>query len=82
MRVDGEIIRDDERQACWEDVLHVIKNAIDDVGPESLEAMPLLALHGAIYEGGWQEMGTGDGKPIHKRPESFVNQWLREHNRA
>ena len=73
--------RMDERQACWEDVLRVIENAIDDVGPETPDAMPLLALYEAIWSQGWEEMGTGDGKPLHKKSDSKVNQWLKERGR-
>ena len=65
-------IRDDERKACWEDCIQVIRNAIKD-RPESLE---LKALHEAVFNMGWWQMGTGDGKPQHLRPGSAVEERL------
>jgi hypothetical protein len=64
-------IREDERQACWEDFIHVTRNAIKDA-PGSFE---LRALHEAIYLQGWKELGSGDGNPQHKRAGSAVAEW-------
>lgn len=64
------LIRRDERQACWEDFIQVIRNSIKDA-PYS---MTLKALHEAVFLMGWKELGTGDGKPMHKRPDSAVNE--------
>jgi hypothetical protein len=66
-------LRLDERQACWEDIVHVVRQAIED-SPGSFE---LKALHEAIYVEGWKDFGTGDGKPQHKRKDSAVNEWTR-----
>jgi hypothetical protein len=68
---DEAVIREDERQACWEDFIQVIRNAIKD-SPNSFE---LKALHEAVYLMGWKELGTGDGKPMHKRANSAVSEW-------
>jgi len=56
-------IREDERQACWEDFIQVLRNAIKDT-PGSME---LGALHEAVFLMGWKELGTGDGKPMGAR---------------
>jgi hypothetical protein len=66
-------IREDERQACWEDVVHVIRQAIADL-PDSFA---LKSLHEAIFAQGWKDFGTGDGKPQHKRADSAVNEWMK-----
>ena len=66
-------VREDERQACWEDFIQVIRSSIKDA-PDSFE---LKALHEAVFLMGWNELGTGDGKPMHKRPKSAVNEWLK-----
>jgi hypothetical protein len=63
--------REDERQACWEDFIQVIRGAIKDA-PESFE---LKALHEAVFLQGWKLLGTGDGKPQHLRPKSAVAEW-------
>ena len=63
--------REDERQACWEDFIQVLRNAIND--KSSLRDV----LHG-VYEQGWKDLGTGDGKPMHRREDSAVNKWLTE----
>lgn len=60
----------DERKACWEDFIQVIRNSIKDC-PESFE---LRALHEAVFAMGWRDLGTGDGKPMHQRPGSAVNE--------
>lgn len=62
--------RDDERQACWEDFVQVIRNAIKDAPCEEL-----TALHEAVFSMGWKLLGTGDGKPQHKLPNSAVSEW-------
>lgn len=66
--------RDDERQACWEDFMVLLRNCITDA-PHSAA---LKSLRSAVFEQGWKELGTGDGKPQHKRPNSFVEQWRNE----
>jgi hypothetical protein len=70
-RLRDAALRLDERQACWEDVVHVVRQAIKD-SPGSFD---LKALHEAIYVQGWKDFGTGDGKPQHKRKDSAVNEW-------
>jgi hypothetical protein len=67
------MIRDDERQACWEDFIHVIRKAIEDVPLE--RSAELRALHEAVFLQGWSLLGTGDGKPMHKREGSAVEEW-------
>ena len=72
----GELTyRESERQACWEDFVQVLRNAIKD--KSSLKDV----LH-RVYLQGWHDLGTGDGKPMHMREDSAVNQWLREHRAA
>ena len=66
----AEAVREDERQACWEDFIQVIRNSIKDA-PHSVA---LKALHEAVYLTGWKELGTGDGKPMHKRKGSAVSE--------
>ncbi len=72
--MDEAEIRNDERQACWEDFIQVMRSAIKDA-PDSFE---LKALHEAIFNMGWRELGTGDGKPMHKRPGSAVSERIAE----
>jgi hypothetical protein len=64
-----ETIREDERQACWEDVLHVLEQAIKDKSK-------LRDVYQGIWLQGWKGFGTGDGKPMHRREDSHVNKWL------
>jgi hypothetical protein len=73
----NQALRLDERQACWEDVIQVIRSSMRDK-PDSFA---LKALHEAIFVMGWDEFGTGDGKPLHKRKNSAVNEWNKEHGR-
>lgn len=63
--------REDERQACWEDFVQVLRNGVTD------KASVKNLLHG-VYEQGWQQLGTGDGKPMHQRENSAVREWLNE----
>lgn len=66
--------RNDERQACWEDFVRVLRSAMKDA-PRSAA---LKALHEAVFVMGWNDLGTGDGKPTHKQPNSAVSEWLAE----
>ena len=63
-----ETIREDERQACWEDVMHVLDQAIRDKSK-------LRDVRESIWLQGWKGFGTGDGKPMHRRSDSHVAQW-------
>lgn len=73
---DGEeTYRESERQACWEDFVQVLRNAIKD------KSSVKDVLHG-VYLQGWSDLGTGDGKATHMRTDSAVNQWLREFGRT
>lgn len=70
--LDGEQdAREDERKACWEDCIQVIRNAIKD-SPNSFE---LKSLYEGIFLQGWKLMGTGDGKPQHEQTTSAVAEW-------
>jgi hypothetical protein len=64
--------REDERQACWEDFVQVLRHAITD------KSKLRDVLHGVFLQG-WKDLGTGDGKPMHQREDSAVRQWLEEH---
>jgi hypothetical protein len=61
-----ETIREDERQACWEDFVQTL---ITYGGPMKI-------LLGRILEAGWKDLGTGDGKPQHRLKDSEVKKWL------
>lgn len=60
-----DLIRNDERHACWSDVVVVLKNAILDCPAETGGKEALAILLESILGQGWSEMGTGDGKPIY-----------------
>jgi hypothetical protein len=72
-------VREDERQACWEDFIQVVRNSIKDVPKQVTGKDALTALHEAVYSMGWQELGTGDGKPMHNRVDSACHHWKCEH---
>jgi len=60
-------IREDERQACWEDVMHVLDQAISDKSK-------LRDVRNRIWQASWKDFGTGDGKAMHRMEKSYVNQ--------
>ena len=74
--MDGEqTIREDERQACWEDFMNVLTNAINN-------RTGLKALQARLREIGWEGLGTGDGKPMHRYLNSEVNKWMLRSQRS
>lgn len=65
-----QTIREDERQACWEDFVALVTCHINS-------GSNLKALHKKVRESGWKDLGTGDGRPMHRSKDSEVNKWLR-----
>lgn len=61
--------REDERQACWEDFVRVLRNAVGN-------KMTVKELAHRIFQNGWKDLGTGDGKPQHRQERSAVNEWM------
>jgi hypothetical protein len=64
-----DAIREDERQACWEDFIQVLKSYGHGGG-----AVTILLRR--MREIGWKDLGTGDGKPLHRMKDSEVRRWL------
>lgn len=60
-----ETIREDERQACWEDFIAVLR---------MYRHRSLLT---RMLTMGWKDLGTGDGKPQHRLENSEVMRWLK-----
>jgi hypothetical protein len=66
------LFREDERQACWEDMIHVLRTY-------SEFSVPAGEMLRAMLKAGWRDLGTGDAKPVHRLKDSEVNKWLRQH---
>lgn len=67
-----ETFREDERQACWEDFIQVLRTW-------KYRGLTPKSLLGTMLDEGWKDLGTGDGKPVHRLETSEVNKWLRQH---
>ena len=61
--------REDERQACWEDFVQVLRNALRDKSK-------MRDVHRRVFAQGWKDLGSGDGKPMHQLEGSAVREWL------
>ena len=62
--------REDERQACWEDFIRVVRTY-------SERGVPVKVMLRGMLKIGWKDLGTGDGKPLHRSEDSEVSKWLR-----
>lgn len=64
-----QVIREDERQACWEDFMCLL---------DAERGSPARSLKRRLWILGWKDLGTGDGKPQHRIESSHVHKWLAE----
>lgn len=70
--MEGEqTIREDERQACWEDFVQLL-NLYKQPGSGGVKT-----LLKKVKDNGWKDLGTGDGKPMRRQENSEVNRWLK-----